>query len=278
MNGMKIGETQDLVVFRDSPHGLFLGDENEVVLLPNNQSPRDAKIGEVLSVFVYTDSEDRPVATMKVPKAKPGDFAKLKVVAVTPVGAFFDWGLDKDLLCPMKEQAKPLREGDQVVVKVYLDEISQRVVCTTRLGRHLRLDGDGLVLGQKLPMMVIERLPDMLVVILDGRYRASLFRDEWLEKLEIGDVRMGYVKQIRGTDGRVAVSLRPQGHKAVLLEKPTLLSALKAAGGTLPVSDQTSPQEIQHRFGMSKGAFKKLIGALYREGKIEINDDSIRLL
>jgi predicted RNA-binding protein (virulence factor B family) len=275
---MKIGETQELAVFRDSPHGFFLGDENEVVLLPNNQSPRDAKIGEVFQVFVYTDSEDRPVATLKTPKAKPGEFAKLRVVAITPVGAFFDWGLDKDLLCPMKEQARPLREGDEVVVHVYLDQVSQRVVCSTRLNRYLKLDGDGLILGQKLPMMVIERLPDMLVVILDGRYRASLFKDEWLERLEIGDIRAAYVKQIRGTDGRIAVSLRPQGHKAVLAEKGTLLAALRDAGGTLPVSDHTSPQEIQHRFGMSKGAFKKLLGALYREGKIEIEDDSIRLL
>jgi uncharacterized protein len=188
-----------------------------------------------------------------------------------------DWGLDKDLFCPIREQLHPLREGETVVVRVYLDDVSGRVAATSKLGRYLKASGEGLKVGQPAEIMISGRSPDALTVIVDGQYRGSLYPDEQLERLEIGDRRLGFVKQIRPADGKIAVSLRPQGYQAVVGERDRILEALRGAGGVLPVSDKSSPEEIQRRFGLSKAAFKKLIGTLYREGEIEIEESEIRL-
>src|SRR4051812_18735654 len=131
---MRIGEYQDLRVVRESQHGLYLADPEGVeVLLPRGQCPERMRIGDTMKVFVYTDSEDRPVATTMKPHAVVGEFAKLRVVSVTNAGAFLDWGLDKDLFCPAREQQPPMQEGRDYVVRIYLDEVSQRVVCTAKI-------------------------------------------------------------------------------------------------------------------------------------------------
>lgn len=274
---MRMGEVQELTIVRDSQQGLYVGDEEGEVLLPRRLCPSDVRIGKKLRVFVHTDSEDRPIATTKTPRAQVGEFAMMRVVAVTPAGAFLDWGLDKDLFCPMGEQATPMREDERVLVRVYLDEASGRVVCTSKLGRFLRTDGEGLRVGQPVKIMIASHQPGYTTVIIDGFYRGSLFPDEWHDKLIIGDVMDAYVKQIRAEDRKVAVSLRPQGYEAVLGERERVLSALRAHGGFLPVSDKSSPEEIHRRFGLSKSSFKKLIGTLYREQVIEIEYHGIRL-
>jgi predicted RNA-binding protein (virulence factor B family) len=274
---MRIGEYQELQVTRETQHGLYLGNRNDEVLLPRGQVPEGTRIGDTLRVFVLTDSEDRPVATTKKPLATVGEFAKLRVVSVTSAGAFLDWGLDKDLFCPPREQTTPMHEGGEYLVRVYLDEVSKRVVCTTKLSKYLRQDGVGLEQGQPVKIIVAAFTPDLISVIIDGQIKGSLFPDEWHEKLQVGDVRDGYVKSIRPEDRKVAVSLRPQGRRAVLEERHRLLNTLRENGGSLPVSDKSSPEDIHRHFGLSKGAFKKLIGALYKEGRIEIKPDSIWL-
>lgn len=273
-----MGEYQELQAVWESQHGVFLGDEDEEVLLPRGQCPTGLKRGDTLRVFLYTDSLDRPIATLKKPLAVAGEFAKLAVVSVTGAGAFLDWGLDKDLFCPIKEQQAPMRVGQSYVVRVYDDEVSDRVVCSSKLGKFLQASGEGLRPGQQVRIMVAEKTHEMFVVIIDGAIKGSLFSDEWHEDLHVGDVRDAFVKQVRASDGKVAVSLRPQGFNAVLGERDRLLNALRTAGGSLPVSDKSSPEEIQRRFGLSKGAFKKLIGALYRERVIEIEPKAIRLV
>lgn len=274
---MRIGEFQEMVAVKETPHGYYFGDQEETVLLPRKECPENLRYGDKLRLFILTDSEDRPVATRREPIAQVGEFGLMDVVSVTRVGAFLDWGLDKDLFCPIREQFHPLRQGEEVVVRVYLDEVSNRVVATTKLGKYLKSTGEDLKVGQPIKFMVSGRSPDALTVIIDGTVRGSLYPDEQIERLNLGDIRDGFVKQIRGQDGKVAVSLRPQGFEALLGERDRILSALKKAGGTLPVSDKSSPEEIQRRFGLSKGAFKKLIGALYREGKIKISDSNIQL-
>lgn len=283
---MRLGEFQEMVAVKETKHGYYLADladpneestERTTVLLPRAQCPPGLRYGHKLNVFVYTDSEDRPVATLRKPKAIVGEFAAMRVVSAGRNGAFLDWGLDKDLFCPIREQLHPLREGETVVVRVYLDEVSNRIAATTKLGRYLKASGEGLTVGQPVEFMVSGRSPDALTVIVDGQYRGSLYPDEQIERLEIGDRRLGYVKQVRPADGKIAVSLRPQGYQAVVGEKDRILDALSHAGGSLPVSDKSSPEEIQRRFGLSKGAFKKLIGTLYREGVIDIGDSEIRL-
>lgn len=275
---MRIGEYQSLRVGRKTDHGLYLADAcGEEVLLPKKECLPENRVGDTMRVFVLTDSEDRPVATTRKPLATVGDFALLRVISVTGAGAFLDWGLDKDLFCPIREQSSPMREGGDYLVRIYLDDVSNRVVCTSKLARFLEPDGKELTPGQPVKILVSGRGPDLISVIIDGRFKGSLFRDEWHEPLAIGDVRDAFIKSIRPEDHKVAVSLRPQGFRAIAKESTRLLDALRANGGSLPVSDKSSPEEIHRLFGLSKGAFKRLIGALYKEGRIEIRADGIRL-
>ncbi len=274
---MRIGEYQELVAERVTPQGLYLSDDEAEVLLPQGQCPAHLQVGEPITVFVYTDSEDRPIATINTPSAVVGEFAAMEVVSATSWGAYLDWGLDKDLFLPMKEQKYEVQVGDIVLVRVYLDEVSQRVVCTTKTGRYLRQTGELLDEGEQVQIVVAELTKEFVSVIVNGHTRASIFRNELFEPLSVGERRVAYVKQIRTEDGRVALSLRPIGLRAVLQERDRVLDALKAAGGTLPVSDRSTPVDIHRRFGLSKGAFKKLIGTLYREGLIVIEYDHIRL-
>jgi hypothetical protein len=275
---MKIGEWQDLKVKRESEYGLYLSDGGETeVLLPENQCPDDALVGHSLKVFIYTDSEDRIIATRMKPHAAVGEFAVMKVLMVTGQGAFLDWGLMKDLFCPFKQQHFELREGHEVLVYVYLDERSNRVACTTRWSKHLTPHQGELEQGDAVKMLVADILPEFATVIVNGKYKGAIFRDEWVDELRVGQKRKGFVKRVRD-DGQLALSLRPQGYDAVLGERDRVIRALEANGGSLPLSDRSSPDEILRAFGMSKGAFKKLIGTLYREGIIVIEDDRIALV
>jgi predicted RNA-binding protein (virulence factor B family) len=274
---MKIGEFNELRILRGSPYGLFLGDENQDVLLPKKECLPSMRVGDTIRVFLLTDSDDRLIATRRSPLASVGQFAKLRVVSVTRNGAFLDWGLDKDLFCPPKEQVDPMVEGRSYIVRVYLDEVSGRPVCSTRLNRFLKTEGWSLEVGQPVEILVVARGHEAITVIINGEVKGSLFPDEWHEELRVGDVRPAFVKAIRKEDGRVAVSLRPQGYERVMDARSRLLGALRAAGGSLPVSDRSSPEEIHRRFGLSKGAFKKLIGTLWKEGVIELEADRIRL-
>lgn len=274
---LKIGEYQSLKIARQTENGLYLTDGEGEVLLPNKQIPPKAHIGDSLRVFLYTDSEDRPIATFLPPKAVVGEFAMLKVVSMTPVGCYFDWGLEKDLFCPRKEEQSGMMEGREYLVRVYLDPKSNRVACSTRVSRFLKKEGWDLHLGQKVQIIVSEVAPEWVGVIVEGQVKGAIFADERIEKLRVGDVREAFVKRVRGEDGRVAISLRPQGFGAVLGERAKFIQALRDAGGELPVHDKSSPEEIQHRFGLSKGAFKKLIGSLYKEGVIELKTASIKL-
>lgn len=274
---MEIGAYQELELVRESSNGFYLSDGQSEILLPGKQLPKYAREGDMLRVFVYTDSMDRPIATTQKPLAVVGDFAKLKVVSVTPIGAFLDWGLEKDLFCPLKEQQPRLKEGDSVIVRVYLDEVTQRVTCSNRLNRFLRQTGDHLNVGQAVKIMIIGWNRDLVNVIVDGDTRGTIFADEWFEEFKIGEYRNAYIKSIRREDGKVAISLRPQGYEAVISESDKVVRALNANGGYLHLNDKSPPEEIHKKFGLSKGAFKKIIGGLYKEGKIDIETRGIRL-
>ncbi len=274
---MRIGEYQDLHIQREAPQGVYLTDGQIDVLLPRAQVPPNARQGDTVRVFVLTDSEDRPIATTNRPYAAVGDFAMLDVVSITDHGAFLDWGIDKDLFCPIREQQRPMKERERYLVRLYLDEVSNRVVGTSRLGRFLKASGEELEQGQKVKIIVYDINPEFMSVIINKSIKGTIFRDEWIKNLAIGDSLEAYVKQIRPGDFKVAISLRPQGYEAVIGERGRLIAALRANEGYLPVSDKSPPAEIQKRFGLSKGAFKKLLGSLYKEGIIEIEARSIRL-
>lgn len=274
---MRIGEFNDLRVTRESPHGLYLGDEEAEVLLPNKECSNTMHEGDIIRVFVLTDSEDRPIATLRKPIAVVGEFAKLRVVSVTEAGAFLDWGVDKDIFCPPKEQVERMVEGKNYVVRIYLDEVSGRPACSTRLNRYLQIEGWGLRVGQPIQILIAARARESITVIVNGFIKGAIFPDEWHDDLRVGEARQAYVKAVRKEDGRVAVSLRPQGYEGVLGTRDKIIAELKANGGTLPFTDRSSPREIHDKFGLSKGAFKKLIGTLWKEGVIELQHDRIKL-
>jgi uncharacterized protein len=281
----RVGEYNNLKVCRESPHGLYLTDGtsnpetgwlNEV-LLPEGQCPDDALLGHSLKVFVYTDSEDRPVATREKPTAVVGEFAYLTCVGVSHSGAFFDWGLQKDLFCPFREHVGEVQEGSSYIVRVYVDEKTSRVACSMRLNRFLSSDTSSLTTGDKVRVLIIQRTPDLVIAIINQQFRGAFFPDEWFAEFKVGSKGTAYIKRIRPDDGRVALSLRPQGYEAVLSEKDKILSALSDAGGMLRISDKSSPELILEMFGLSKSSFKKVLGNLYREGEILIFEDRIEL-
>ena len=271
-----IGSYNELELVRKVDFGVYMSDGEQDILLPIRQVPPRAKQGDLIRVFVYTDSEDRPIATLLRPKAVVGDFAMLKVVSVNSFGAFVDWGLEKDLLVPHSEQRYSLKEERAYVVRVLLDKLSNRVIGSTKLTKFLSTETAMLREGQKVDAMFFQHTDDGTMAIVDNKYPAAIFPDEIFQPLRIGERRTAYVKKIR-EDGRLCLSLSPQGYEAVVAEAPGILAMLKKSGGFLPYSDSTSPEVIRAVFGMSKGSFKKLIGGLMKEGKIEISYHGIRL-
>lgn len=274
---MEIGQWQNLIVKRESPYGLYLSDGETEVLLPENQCPDDALVGHSLKVFLYTDSEDRVIATRQKPIATVGEFAAMTVLSVTQTGAFLDWGLMKDLFCPYREQTRELREGESAFVFVYLDERTRRVVATTKWWKHTLSHRDELDQGDEVKLIVADVTPEFTSVIVNQKFKGAIFPDELVTSLSVGLKVKGYVKRVRD-DGQLALSLRPQGYEAVLSQSDRLVKMLEENNGELPFSDRSSPDAILKTFGMSKGAFKKLIGTLYREGVIVIEDDRIALV
>lgn len=274
---MEIGQWQNLIVKRESPYGLYLSDGETEVLLPENQCPDDALVGHSLKVFLYTDSEDRVIATRQKPIATVGEFAAMTVLSVTQTGAFLDWGLMKDLFCPYREQTRELREGESAFVFVYLDERTRRVVATTKWWKHTLSHRDELDPGDEVKLIVADVTPEFTSVIVNQKFKGAIFPDELVTSLSVGQKVKGYVKRVRD-DGQLALSLRPQGYEAVLSQRDRLVRMLEENNGELPFSDRSSPDAILKTFGMSKGAFKKLIGTLYREGVIVIEDDRIALV
>ncbi len=260
------------------PQGMYLESESgERVLLPNAKVPEGLREGDFVEVFVYLDSEDRPVATTEKPYVEANHFAVLKVKDVNDFGAFLDWGLDKDLLLPYKQQlGGDLRPGDACVIYAILDERSGRLVATEKLRRFFEKDISDLRVGQKVSIAVYEMTERYADCLINLRSPGRLFFHADEEPIYIGDVLDGYIEEIR-EDGKITLSRFPVGYNTVISHGTRLLQELQASGGFLPYSDNTAPEQIREHFGLSKKAFKKLIGSLFREGKIVIQDDGIYL-
>jgi hypothetical protein len=231
-----------------------------------------------VEVFVYRDSEDRLVATTETPRAMVGDFAFLRVVSQSPgIGAFLDWGLEKDLLLPRREYAGGIREGRHALVHVMLDERSDRIVATCRLNRHLNLTAPNYTEGQAVKLIIESETPLGYKAIINGAHTGLLYRAEIADPLFIGDSLNGFIRTVR-PDGKIDLGLDPAGHRRLGPLSDQILAALKTAGGHLPFHDGSSPEEIRTGLGMSKKAFKQAIGVLYRERQISIEPDGIRLV
>jgi hypothetical protein len=288
-------------VLRLSDHGAYVGGDDFEVLLPQRYVSSELQIGDLIEVFVHRDSEDRPVATTEIPLAQAGEFACLEVKDVNRMGAFLDWGLDKDLLLPFAAQATPIRRpGKRIVVHVHCDPVSGRMVAATRFNRYLSDPPPDLRAGQPVELLPYERTDLGLKVIVDQSFKGLLYLESTREHLSkstkggraesfvrrrktsrreprIGETVRGYVSRIR-EDGRIDVSLDPIGTLATRLARDVVLEALQAHGGRLDLGDKSDPADIRARLDLSKKAFKKALGALYREGRITMTAESIQLV
>jgi hypothetical protein len=272
----EIGKTSSLEVLRAVPMGLILGTEEQEVLLPGRYVPPGAVPGDVLEVFIYTDSEDRPIATTETPLVRAGEFACLRVVSVNPTGAFLDWGLPKDLLLPYSSQLGRARANDHVVVRVLCDPVSGRPVATAKIERFLEATPEDLREGQAVEILVYERTDLGLKTITNGRFGALLYPEAGQPELEPGDTATAFVHRIRA-DGKVDLGLAARGRTAAQDAREVVLAKLLEAGGRIDLGDQSDPDAIRATLGLSKKAYKRAIGMLYREGRIRLAATHIEL-
>lgn len=273
---LQIGQINTLRAKKYAPQGLYLEAGEIEILLPNKQVPKGVEEGEYLEVFIYTDSEDRLVATRVVPLAQRGDVACLEVADVNSFGAFLNWGLEKDLLLPKSEQVHELYPGDKVVVMICLDEESDRIFATARLRDYLPNQNHDYRRGKKVDYLVQELTADGAQVVIDQTYRGMIYKDDMTKKFKIGDQGQAYIK-LKRNDGRLRLCLNEPGFKGVIDIKPMIMDRMDLKGGFLPLNDDSSPDAIKKEFSISKKAFKKAIGSLYKDGKIVIEADGIRL-
>jgi hypothetical protein len=275
---LEIGRMNQLRILREVDFGLYLDDgEDGEILLPVRYMPEHFDIGDYLDVFISYDSEDRLVATTDQPYAMVGEFALLKVVALSPVGAFLDWGLPKDLFLPFAEQSRPLKVGQDVIVYIYIDN-SERIAASMRLERNLSKKPHEYELGQQVDLMIIGKTDLGFKAIIEGQHLGLLFENEVFQPLEYGQAVTGFIKNIR-PDGKIDLSLKIMrtGHTAAEDIAPQILAELEKKGGFLPIDDKTPAETIYKLFGVSKKKYKMALGGLYKKRLITISDDGIRL-
>ena len=274
---LEIGKTVSLEVLRAVPMGMMLGWPDDEVLLPSRYVPDGTSPGDVIQVFLYTDSEDRPIATTEKPLAQADEFASLRVASVGSNGAFLDWGLPKDLLLPFRSQLRPVHPDECVVVRVLCDPLSGRPVATTWVERFIESPPENLREGQAVQLLVYEETDLGSKTIVDGRFGGLLYHEPGSAGLEVGMSATGYIQRIRA-DGKIDLTLVPSGRAAIETSREVLLNALFDAGGRLELGDRSEPEAIRRTLGLSKKAFKRAVGALYRERRIRIEDSSIELI
>ena len=277
----QIGHFNDLLILRDSEVGLILdgGEDLGNILLPKRYIPETYEIGERIKIFLYLDSDDRPIATTESPKAIAGEFAYLKVIDSTRAGSFLDWGLPKDLMLPFGEQPKRSRVGDYVVVYIYLDEISNRLVASAKLKKFISEKApSNYKAGMEVDIMAVEKTDIGIRSIVNDKFWGFL-KGEIIEKtFEFGKKTKGYVSRIT-EENFLDLSLQPSGYKKVSGAAEKLLNCLSLSdGGFLPIHDKSSPEDVRKITGMSKKVFKQAVGKLYKEKKINIQDKGISLL
>lgn len=272
------GKYNELVISRQASVGLYLEDESgEDVLLPNKYCTEDMKPGDSLRVFIYRDSEDRKIATTLTPGILLHEFALLKVTAVSEVGAFLDWGLEKELMAPFREQRQKMEIGRWYVVYLDIDLKTDRLYASNRVERFLQNHDPSLQEGEEVTLLILQKTDLGYSVIINHKYKGLIFDNEVFKELYIGEKLKGYVKRIR-EDHKIDISLQPIGYgKFNDANMASILQKLTDNNGFLPITDNSTPQEIYSQLGISKKAFKKSIGALYKERKIALLPDGIKL-
>ncbi|KAA8483112.1 hypothetical protein BDE36_3771 [Arcticibacter tournemirensis] len=273
---IEIGKYNDLEITAKTQDGYILSDGDRDILLPLNHAPKDVSIGDSLFVFVFLNKEGRLVATTQKPYACVGDFAYLKVIDENRDGAFMDLGIDKDVFVPNREQKRKMTKGESYVVYIYLDESTNRMLASSRLSAFVEEEDIELEEKEEVSLLITEATDLGYNAIINNKYIGLLYQNELFSYIHPGDVRKGWVKRFR-VDGKIDLSLQPLGYEHILDLKGTLFEEIKNSNGVIPLGDKSSPDDIYKRFQISKGAFKKAIGALYKERKVVVSDYEVRL-
>ena len=266
---IEIGKNNKLRAIRRTPQGVYLGNEEEEVLLPNKYIPRDLEQDQELEVFVYLDSEERIVATTLNPKIKLNEFGVLQVKDVSKSGAFLDWGLEKDLMVPFSEQQKNMKVGEKYLVYLYLDTDSNRLAASSKIDKFLKKENLTVQEGDQVELLIGDSSELGVNVIINNLHKGLIYHNEIFKKLNAGDRTTGFIKEIR-EDNKVDVSLQQQGYQNIDPSANLILEKLQSANGFLPFNDHSDPDDIMDYFEMSKKTFKKSVGLLYKQRQIEI--------
>ncbi|HJA87183.1 MAG TPA: GntR family transcriptional regulator [Candidatus Parabacteroides intestinavium] len=275
---LNIGNYNTLRIIKILSFGAYLdGGEGKDILLPTRYVLDGAQVGDEVEVFIYHDNEGRLIATTLHPKAVVGEFAFMQVKSVNTTGAFLDWGLMKDLLVPYKEQKLTMREGKWYLVYVRLDHVTGRIMASARIEKFLNNIPPKYKFNQEVDLLVADDTEIGYKVIVNNLHWGMVYHNQVFQRLEKGEHLKGYVKEIR-EDDKLDISLTPLGYQKVDGIAQTILQALQMQNGFLPVHDKSDPEVIYSLFRCSKKAFKQAIGALYRQHRIALEPDGIRLI
>ncbi len=276
---IEIGKYNKLKIISEKTFGLLLEEKSgESVLLPKKYCPKSYELNDEIEVFVYLDNNGDKIATNLTPKITFNEFALLKVRAITDVGAFMDWGLEKDLFVPFREQKQKMEEGRWYIVYLDLDKKTDRLFASNRIDKHLQNEVLTVVENDKVRLLVAQKTELGFSVIINNVHKGLIFKNEIFKKLNIGEKLNGFVKKIH-EDNKIDISIQPIGYNNFIDTNTELIyTTLQKNNGFLGITDKSSPDEISRQFGMSKKAFKKSLGALYKQCKIKILPNGIELI
>lgn len=274
---IQIGKYNTLTVVKIVDFGVYLdGEERGEILLPNEYVPENCFPDDELKVFIYFDSEDRIIATTEIPNIVVGEFAYMKVVATSSVGAFLDWGLRKDLLVPFREQRVPMAEGQSYLVYAYVDQATDRIVATSKVEKYLDQIPPAYEPEQEVDLLIARRSDLGYSVIINNAHWGVIYGNEIFQPIKTGQRVKGYIKQVR-PDGKIDAILQKPGYGQIDGLSEQIIEKIKDNGGVLDISDKSAPEDIYALFGCSKKNYKKAVGALLKKGIIEIGEDEVRL-
>lgn len=272
-----IGKYNELRFIKKTDSGLILTDGEKEVVLPYVHAPQNVEIGDNIHVFVYIHSDGRLMATTETPLAMVDEFAFLEVVDINDQGAFLDMGIGKDVFVPEREQKRPMKLGQKYVVFLYTDERNERITASSRLTDFIDQDTHDLEEGDEVSLLIFDESELGYSAIINQKYAGLLYHNEVFEDLQAGDIKRGFVKKIR-EENKIDLSLQVIGFRHILDLKDSLLIELRENGGIINLGDKSSPEDIYNQLKISKKAFKKAVGSLYKERLVLVSDDSVKLV
>jgi predicted RNA-binding protein (virulence factor B family) len=274
---IEIGKYNTLTVEKLVDFGIYLTDGTDSILLPKKWVLRDMLPGKEVEVFIYKDNEERPIATTLKPYATVGEFACLKVKDLNELGAFMDWGIEKDIFVPYREQATEMQAGRRYVVYIFVDSVTDRVVASSKLSKFINQDDIDVKELDEVEILVSKKTDLGYEAIINGKLKGLIYENEIFSPIQVGDIRSAFIKKIR-EDNKIDLSLQARDFGISDDAKTKILEVLEQRNGFLALNDESEPDDIKEQLHMSKKSFKKAIGGLFKDKKIRITEKGIELI